>query len=90
MAKPKLVKSELDQQIADLVAETDKKTLVIWACDCTERVLPYFEEKRTDDQRPRRAIEAGRKWVRDGEFKMADIRGAHWRRMRRQVGSEHG
>ena len=76
MAKPKLVKSELDQQIADLVAETDKKTLVIWACDCAERVLPYFEEKRTDDQRPRRAIEAGRKWVRDGVFKMADIRGA--------------
>src|SRR5262245_22394651 len=76
MAKPKMVKSELDQQIADLVATTDKKTLVTWACDCAERVLPYFEKRYQEDKRPRRAIEAGRKWVRDGVFRMADIRGA--------------
>ena len=76
MAKPKMVKSELDQQIADLVATTDKKILVIWACDCAERVLPYFEKKRPDDKRPRRAIATARTWVRDGVFKMGDIRGA--------------
>src|SRR6476620_10050752 len=76
MAKPKMVKSYLDQQIANLVATTDKKVLVTWACDCAERVLPYFEEKRQDDQRPRRAIETGRLWVRDGVFRMAIIRGA--------------
>jgi immunity protein 5 of polymorphic toxin system len=76
MAKPKMVKSDLDQQIANLVAATDKKILVTWACDCAERVLPYFEEKRPDDQRPRRAIETGRTWMRDGVFRMGDIRGA--------------
>jgi len=76
MAKPKMVKSGLAQQIADLVATTDKKILVTWACDCAERVLPYFEKKRPDDQRPRRAIETGRTWVRDGVFGMAVIRGA--------------
>jgi hypothetical protein len=76
MAKPKMVKSALDQQIADLVATMDKKTLVMWACDCAERVLPYFAEKRPDDQRPRQAIEAGRTWVHDGVFRMVDIRAA--------------
>jgi len=76
MAKPKLVKSALDQQIADLVATTDKKILVTWACDCAERVLPYFENKRPDDRRPRAAIETARTWVRDGVFRMATIRGA--------------
>jgi hypothetical protein len=76
MAKPKMVKNALDQQIADLVAETDKKILVTWACDCAERVLHCFEEKRPDDQRPRRAIEVARTWVRDGVFRMAAIRGA--------------
>jgi hypothetical protein len=75
MAKPKLMKSELDQQIADLIATTDKKILVTWACDCAERTLPYFEKKYPDDKRPRHAIKAARTWVGDGVFRMADIRG---------------
>lgn len=74
MKIPKMVKTELDQQIWDLVLETDKKTLMIWACDCVERVLPYFEKKYPDDNRPRVAIEAGRQWERTGVFHMKDIR----------------
>lgn len=74
MKKPKLVKTDLDSQIAELVDKTDKKTLAIWACDCVERVLPYFEKKYPGDKRPRLAIEAGREWVRTGVFRMADIR----------------
>ncbi len=74
MKKPKLVKTYLDKQIADLVNKTDKKTLAIWAADCAERVLPYFEEKYPKDNRPRKAIEALRTWVQTGVFKMADIR----------------
>jgi hypothetical protein len=76
VAKPKMVKSALDQQVADLVAATDKRVLAIWSCDCAERALPYFEKKRPEDQRPRRAIETGRTWIRDGVFKMATMRGA--------------
>jgi hypothetical protein len=71
-----MVKSALDRQIEDLVTTTDKKILVIWACDCAERVLPYFEKVRPGDQRPRRAIETAWTWVREGAFKMAVIRGA--------------
>jgi hypothetical protein len=76
MKKPKLVKTDLDVTIMELVGKTDKKTLVIWACDCAERVLPYFEKKYPRDLRPRLAIEAGRAWVRTGVFRMADIRRA--------------
>ncbi len=76
MEKPKLVKTGLDKQIAELVGKTDRKTLAVWACDCAERVLPYFEKKYPEDNRPRRAIEAGRAWASTGVFKMADVRKA--------------
>ena len=56
--------------------KTDHKTLAVWAIDCVERVLPYFEEKYPEDNRPRKAIEALRKWIRTGIFKMADVRKA--------------
>ena len=59
----------------------DQKILALWAADCAERVLPYFEDKYPDDDRPRKAIEALREWIRTGEFHMAVIRkaslGAH-------------
>lgn len=80
MKKPKITVTNLDEQIADLVKQTEKKILVIWALDCAERVLPYFENKYADN-RPRLAITAGRAWVQTGIFHMADIRrdalGAH-------------
>jgi len=73
---PKLVRIDLDEQIRELVAKTDHKTLAFWACDCAERVLPFFERKYPDDNRPRLAIEVGREWSRNGIIKMADIRKA--------------
>src|SRR2546428_3656668 len=81
MKRSKLVRTNLDQRITELVGKTDHQTLAIWACDCAERVLPYFESKYPEDDRPRRAIEAGRAWVRTGVFRMAEVRkaalGAH-------------
>ncbi|MBN2517452.1 MAG: hypothetical protein JXB14_01265 [Candidatus Altiarchaeota archaeon] len=65
-----------DERIAGLVEKTDHKTLAVWAIDCAERVLPYFEEKYPEDDRPRKAIEALQRWIRTGAFKMADIRKA--------------
>ncbi len=69
-----MAKTDLDGKIAELVGKTSHKTLVIWACDCAKRVLPYFEKKYPNDKRPRLAIEAGRTWVRTGVFRMADVR----------------
>jgi len=53
----------------------DHKALVLWASDCAERVLPHFEEERTADTRPRRAVEAARAWA-DGKIKMSQARTA--------------
>ena len=76
MAKRKMVKTELDNQIAELTAKTDHKTLAVWACDCVERVLPYFEKPYPEDERPRLAIQAARQWIITGVFSMAQIRKA--------------
>ena len=76
MKKPRLVVTCMDKSIEELVGRTDHKILGTWAADCAERVLPYFEKKHPEDNRPRKAIETLRNWVRTGVFKMADIRGA--------------
>lgn len=66
----------MDDRIIELVKTTDHKILARWAIECTERVLPYFEEKYPDDHRPRQAIETLQKWIETGVFKMSVIRGA--------------
>lgn len=63
-------------KIAELAKETDHKTLVAWGLDCAERVLACFEKRHPGDIRPRKAIDAGRAWVRTGIFSMSAIRTA--------------
>jgi hypothetical protein len=58
------------------IFKSDQKILALWAADCAEHVLPCFEEKYPGDDRPRKAIEACRRWAATGVFKMADIRRA--------------
>jgi len=65
-----------DERIIEIVGKTDQKILAVWAVDCVERVMPYFEEKYPEDHRPRKAIEALQKWIDTRVFKMADIRKA--------------
>jgi len=50
--------------------------MAAWAADCAERVLPHFESVYPQDDRPRSALGACRRWVRTGVFRMAEIRGA--------------
>jgi len=56
--------------------KSDQKILAVWAADCAEHVLPYFECNHPKDGRPRKAIEACRAWAATGVFRMADIRKA--------------
>lgn len=56
--------------------KSDHKTVAVWAIDCAERVLPFFEEKYPGDHRPRKAIETLKTWITTGVFKMAVIRKA--------------
>ncbi len=74
--KPGFSVTHLDNSIVELVGKTGHKTLAIWAIDCARRVIPYFEEKYPEDDRPGKAIEALQKWIGTGLFKMADIRKA--------------
>jgi len=70
-----MIKTGLDATIMDLANKSGHRTLGVWAAECAERVLGYFEEKNPEDRRPREAILALREWVRTGEFKMAAVRG---------------
>jgi hypothetical protein len=65
-----------DERIVEIVSKTDKKTLAVWAIDCVERVLPFFEKKYPKDSRPRKAIETLQTWIKTSIFKMAVIRKA--------------
>jgi hypothetical protein len=57
------------------LTDADHHLLALWATACAEHVLPLFEAVRPDDDRPRRAIEAARAWVR-GELPMMRTREA--------------
>jgi hypothetical protein len=58
----------------EIVGKTDQKTLAVWAIDCAERVLPYFEEEYPDDPRPRQALKTLQNWIDTGIFNMNVIR----------------
>lgn len=55
--------------------DADHHLLALWAADCAEHVLPFFEQVQPGDDRARRAIELVRAWVR-GEVKMSQSRAA--------------
>ncbi len=76
MGKAKFSIAHNDDEMLALVQDTDQKTLAVWAIDCAERVLPYFEQQFPEDQRPRHALQALQAWIDTGVFKMAAIRKA--------------
>ena len=57
------------------LTDSDHRLLALWAAACAEHVLDRFEAARPDDDRPRRAIERARAWVR-GEVTMTQSRTA--------------
>jgi hypothetical protein len=63
-------------EFVELIKKFDHQTLAVWAIDCAERVLPYFEGQYPEDHRPRQAIGTLQAWIDTGEFKMAVIRRA--------------
>ena len=76
MKKSKFSLAQHKNYFVKLVKKTDHKTLAVWAIDCAEHVLPYFESKYPEDLRPRQAIETLQAWIKTGVFKMAVIRKA--------------
>jgi hypothetical protein len=71
-----ILKKEVEKTLINITKpdKQDQKLLALWAADCAEHVLPYFEREYPKDDRPRKAIKACREWVSTGVFKMADVR----------------
>ena len=76
MEKSKFSITRKDEEMLELVSKTDHKTVALWAIDCAERVMPYFEEKYPQDHRPRQALETLKTWIETGVFQMESIRRA--------------
>ena len=57
------------------LTDADHHLLALWAADCAQHVLHLFEQVQPDDDRPRRAIDQARAWVR-GEVPMMQARAA--------------
>ncbi len=55
--------------------DADHRLLAMWAADCAEHVLHFFEQAQPGDARPRQAIEQAHAWVR-GEITMTQARTA--------------
>jgi hypothetical protein len=55
--------------------DADHRLLAVWAADCAQHVLHFFEQAQPGDDRPRRAIEQAQAWVR-GEITMTQARTA--------------
>lgn len=55
--------------------DADHRLLAVWAADCAQHVLHFFEELQPSDDRPRQAIEMARAWAR-GESTMSQARAA--------------
>ena len=55
--------------------EAHHRLLALWAAECAEHVLPFFEAVRPSDPRPREAVDQTRAWVR-GEITMSQARTA--------------
>jgi hypothetical protein len=76
MTRKKFRIGHKDEELRDLVNNTDQKIMAAWAIDCAERVLPFFEEQHPEDERPRNALKTLREWLSTGAFRMPVIRKA--------------
>jgi len=55
--------------------DAEHHLLAVWAADCAQHVLHFFEDRQPGDDRPRQAIELARAWAR-GEITMTQARNA--------------
>lgn len=76
MKKPKFSIAHKDEEMLELVKNSNHKTLAVWAIDCTKRTLPYFQKKYPKDNRPQQAIKTLKTWIKTEVFKMSVIRKA--------------
>ncbi|GAB4158467.1 MAG: hypothetical protein Fur003_2280 [Candidatus Dojkabacteria bacterium] len=76
MKYTKFTLAQKDPRLVELLDKIDKITLALWAIDCAERVMPYFEKAYPYDNRPRDAIKILQVWIKTQYFSMSTIRKA--------------
>jgi hypothetical protein len=74
--RPKFSLISPDEELRDLVEQSDHRTLGVWARDCALRVLPFFKNAYPEDPRPQQALNALQDWINTGQFSMTAIRSA--------------
>jgi hypothetical protein len=62
-------------EFVELIKKFDHQTLAVWAIDCAERVLPYFEGQYPEDPRPRQAIGTLQAWIDTGSSRWLSYAG---------------
>jgi hypothetical protein len=60
-----------------VLTDEDHHLLAFWAASCAEHVHGHFETECPGDDRPRKAIEAARRWAR-GDLKLDEAKKAAW------------
>jgi hypothetical protein len=55
------------------LTNNDHQLLALWAAECADHVLGYFEREQPDDPRARNAVAAARAWAR-GDMPMTEAR----------------
>ena len=65
-----------DPRLLALMETAGHKTLGLWAMECAQRVIHFFESEHPQDPRPREALAALKAWIETGEFSMREIRKA--------------
>src|SRR5262245_50870359 len=54
---------KMPSAIHEILGRMSPKQRRLFACDCAEHVLPYFERFQPLDKRPRKAIEVARRYA---------------------------
>lgn len=67
--------SECLQPLRELVEKQLHRTLVVWALECAQPYLAFFEAARPEEGRPRQALETAGRWAR-GQAKMPEAKKA--------------
>lgn len=67
--------SECLQELITLISKQKHRTLVMWALDCAQEPLAYFESRYPNEMRLRRALELSEAWAR-GVIKMPEAKRA--------------
>ena len=63
------------QDLIRLIELQNHRTLVMWAFDCAQEPLSFFEEKYPNNPRPRKALELCKAWA-SGKTKMPEAKSA--------------